>query len=72
MNFLAIAMEKKLSERELQVLKLIGEGFSTKDIAVMLEIRVRTVETHRRNINEKLGAHHVAEAIHKARELKLI
>jgi DNA-binding CsgD family transcriptional regulator len=72
MNFLIMKSEKKLSDRELQVLQLISEGCSTKDIALRLEIKVRTVESHRRNINGKLDAHHAAEAIHKARALKLI
>ncbi len=44
-----------LSKRELEVLKLVVEEYSTKDIADLLFISTRTVETHRKNILAKLG-----------------
>ena len=49
-----------LSPRELQVLKLVARGFSTKEIAAELNITFRTVETHREHIMRKLGIHNVA------------
>lgn len=49
-----------LSRRELQVLKLVAQGFSTKEIAADLNITFRTVETHREHIMRKLGIHNVA------------
>ncbi len=49
-----------LSERENETLKLIAEGFSNKEIAVLMNIGVRTVETHRERIMRKLGIHNVA------------
>ncbi len=49
-----------LSARELEVLRLIALGLSTKEIASRLEISVRTVETHRGNLMRKLGVHSVA------------
>ena len=64
--------KEKLSDRELQVLELLIKGSSTKAIAANLRITVRTVETHRSNMNRKLEAHNAAEAIHKAKKLKLI
>ena len=44
-----------LTPRELQVLKLIAEAYSSKDIAAELVISVKTVERHRQNILDKLG-----------------
>ena len=44
-----------LSTREQSVLVLVSEGKSSKDVAQILEISVRTVETHRKNIKKKLG-----------------
>jgi two-component system response regulator NreC len=49
-----------LTKRELQVLQLIAEGRSTKDIATMLELSVKTVETHRKQIMDKLEIRSVA------------
>lgn len=45
----------KLSNRERQVLKFMAEGHSTKAIANLLNISVKTVETHQQNIKYKLG-----------------
>jgi DNA-binding NarL/FixJ family response regulator len=50
-----------LSSRERQVLQLLAEGRSTKEIATSLEVSVKTIETHRRQIMEKLDLHSVAE-----------
>lgn len=50
-----------LSDREREVLQMIAEGRSTKDIAGAIEVSVKTVETHRHNIMEKLNLHSVAE-----------
>jgi DNA-binding NarL/FixJ family response regulator len=50
-----------LSDREREVLQMIAEGKSTKEIADDLSVSVKTVETHRRNIMEKLDLHSVAE-----------
>jgi two-component system response regulator NreC len=50
-----------LSDREREVLQLMAEGNSTKQIAKKLHISVKTVETHRRQIMNKLDIHTVAE-----------
>lgn len=50
-----------LSQREREVLQLVAEGDSSKEIAAKLAIAVATVETHRRQIAEKLGLRTVAE-----------
>jgi DNA-binding NarL/FixJ family response regulator len=49
-----------LTNRELQVLQLIAEGKSTKDIAASLELSVKTVETHRKQIMDKLEIRSIA------------
>ncbi len=50
-----------LTEREREVLQLIAEGHSTRKIAEMLFISVKTVEAHRSHIMEKLDLHNVAD-----------
>ena len=50
-----------LTDREREVLQLMAEGKSTKQIALKLSISVKTVETHRRQIMNKLDIHTVAE-----------
>jgi DNA-binding NarL/FixJ family response regulator len=49
-----------LSSREREVIQLIAEGNSTKQIATHLGVSVKTVETHRRNLMEKLGLDNIA------------
>lgn len=48
---------EKLSDREKQVLKLVAEGYTHKEVADMLSISVKTVIAHQTNIGEKLGVH---------------
>lgn len=50
----------RLSPREREILKLIAEGMTTKEIATRLFISVPTVETHRSNLMSKTGARNVA------------
>lgn len=45
----------KLSDRELEILELLGRGFGTKKIALELHLSVKTIETHRAHIKEKLA-----------------
>jgi DNA-binding NarL/FixJ family response regulator len=52
-----------LTEREKQVLKLVAEGSSSKDVAQVLGISVKTAMTHRENLMEKLGLHNRTELI---------
>ncbi len=53
--------DRPLSPRERQVLQLLAEGKSSKDIASRLELAVPTVETHRRQIMDKLNLRTIAE-----------
>jgi DNA-binding NarL/FixJ family response regulator len=50
-----------LGPREREVLQLVAEGKASKEIATEMHISMKTVETHRRNIVEKLGLHGTAE-----------
>lgn len=53
--------DEPLSERERQVIRLISDGKSSKEIARILDISPRTVEVHRRNMMRKIGVHKTAE-----------
>jgi DNA-binding NarL/FixJ family response regulator len=55
-----------LSPRQREVLRLIAEGKTTKQIAQLLEISVKTVETHRAQLMERLGIHDVAGLVRYA------
>ena len=55
-----------LSPRQREVLRLIAEGRTTKQIAQELEISVKTVETHRAQLMERLGIHDVAGLVRYA------
>jgi DNA-binding NarL/FixJ family response regulator len=55
-----------LSGRERQVLQLVGEGKSTKDIAVQLGISVKTAESHRARLMKKLDIHETASLVRYA------
>ena len=53
----------KLTAREKEVLKLIGEGYTSREIAEMLFLSIHTVERHRTNIMDKLGMHNKGQLI---------
>jgi two-component system response regulator NreC len=55
-----------ISARERQVIQLIGEGKSTKEIAAVMGISVKTVESHRVRIMRKLDIHEVASLVRYA------
>jgi len=59
----ADANDGKLTNREKQVLQLIAEGKSNKEIAALLELSVNTVSVHRANLMEALGIHRTAELV---------
>jgi DNA-binding NarL/FixJ family response regulator len=58
----------KLSDRELEVLQLFGRGESTRRIAETLHLSVKTIETHRAHIKEKLGFKDAEEMVKFATE----
>nr|WP_197535183.1 two component system response regulator [Photorhabdus asymbiotica] len=61
-----------LTRRERQILQLISEGNGNRNIAEMLSISVKTVETHRLNMMRKLKVHKVTELLKYSRKLGLI
>ena len=63
---------ESLTTREKEVLRLMAEGMSSRDIARRLGISYTTVRTHIRSLGSKLGVHSKLEAIVKARELALV
>lgn len=73
-NFMSTqsASEDILSNKETEVLGLISEGLTTKEIAAKLFVSTRTIETHRANILKKLEVKNTAELIKKAAKINLI
>jgi DNA-binding NarL/FixJ family response regulator len=61
----------KLTAREKEIIRLVKDGLSSQQIADTIFLSVYTVETHRRNINLKLGVKSPAELIKKAQEIGL-
>lgn len=55
-----------LSDRELEVFTLIGKGYGSQRIATQLHISVKTVETHRANIKQKLGLSSTGDLLQSA------
>ncbi|MGH9377902.1 MAG: response regulator [Terriglobia bacterium] len=55
-----------LTSRERQVIQLLAEGKSSKEVAVIQDIAVKTAETHRTNLMRKLGLHSICDLVHYA------
>ncbi|MDQ2826704.1 MAG: response regulator transcription factor [Actinomycetota bacterium] len=62
----------ELSERELEVLRMIALGLTNAEIGGRLFVSVRTVETHRSHIHQKLNVRNRAELVRRAREAGLL
>ncbi|MGA2149711.1 MAG: response regulator transcription factor [Bryobacteraceae bacterium] len=62
----ADAPSSRISPRERQIVKLVAESKSNKEVAFILQISVKTVESHRAKIMEKLGLHSVTELVRYA------
>jgi DNA-binding NarL/FixJ family response regulator len=58
--------EDLLTARQREILQLIAEGKATKDIAAVLNLSVKTVETHRKDLMERLGIYDVAGLVRYA------
>jgi DNA-binding CsgD family transcriptional regulator len=56
----------RLSPREVQIVQLVAESKSNKEVSGILHISVKTVESHRAHIMEKLGLHSVADLVRYA------
>jgi len=66
------AREEKLTARQREILSLIAEGKSTKKVALQLNISVKTVESHRTQIMERLNIHDVAGLVRYAIKTGLV
>lgn len=55
------SLSDALTAREREVIQLLAEGKTSKEVAVMLNLSVKTAETHRTNLMRKLGLHSVAD-----------
>ncbi len=64
--------KKILTDREIEIVRMVAEGKITKEIADQLHVSVRTVETHRSKIMKKLNVSNASEMIRLAYEKKLI
>lgn len=69
---LNIDKKRLLSEREITIITLVREGYSSKEISTKLNISKYTVDRHRQNIINKIQATNMAEACHKAEQLGLV
>ena len=56
----------QITGREREVVQLLAEGKTSKEVATMLNVSVKTVETHRSNIMRKLDCHSVTELVRYA------
>ena len=63
---------ESLTDREKQVLKLVAEGMSNKEVAELLDISVKTAMSHRERMMEKLGLHNRTELVRYALKLGVI
>ena len=61
-----VVMRNRLTSREREIVQLLSEGRSSKEVAVTLGISVKTAETHRANIMRKLELHSVSELVRYA------
>jgi len=65
-------MRDDLSERERQVLRLIAEGLTNREIAERLYLAMSTVKTHINNLYGKLGVSKRTQAVARGRQLGLL
>ena len=69
---LSDTLEEPLTNRELEVLRLMKQGLLSKEIAETLKVSINTVNTHRQNILQKLKANNSIEAVNLALRLGLL
>ena len=67
-----VALDHRLSAREREVVQLVAEGRTNKEIATELGVSVKTVDAHRMNIMRRLNVHSVAELVRYAIRNKII
>jgi len=64
------SLMEQLSDRELEVFGLIGQGRGTRQIAEQLHLSVKTIESHRAHIKEKLNLKNATELVHRAIQMR--
>ncbi len=62
----------RLTPREREIVQLLAEGKTNKEVAAALDIAVKTVEAHRSNVMHKLGLHSLSEIVHYAVRNKIV
>jgi DNA-binding NarL/FixJ family response regulator len=67
-----ISIGERLTSRERQILQLLAEGKSSKEVALALDISAKTAETHRANIMRKLDLHSLADLVRYAIRNRII
>ena len=67
-----IAIGERLTARERQILQLLAEGKSSKEVATALDISIKTADTHRANIMRKLDLHSLADLVRYAIRNRII
>jgi DNA-binding NarL/FixJ family response regulator len=65
-------LRRPLTARERQIVQLLAEGRSNKEVAAALGISIKTAEAHRANIMRKLGAHSIGEVVRYAIRNRLV
>ncbi len=68
----AARVSPALTPRQQEILRLVAEGLTNREVAGRLEISVRTVEVHRFNLMQKLNVRNVAQLLRKALALRLL
>jgi DNA-binding NarL/FixJ family response regulator len=63
---------RNLTSKQLQVLRLVGQGLRSKQIALQLGLSVRTVEAHKYTMMQVLGVHSTLELVRRAEDLGLL
>ena len=61
-----------MTKREREILKLLAEGLSVKDIAASFDLSVKTIEAHKFNLMRKLDIHNKAQLVQYAIQKKII
>jgi DNA-binding NarL/FixJ family response regulator len=67
-----MADRRSLTSKQLQVLRLVGSGLRSKQIALQLGLSVRTVEAHKYTMMQVLGVHSTLELVRRAEDLGLL
>jgi LuxR family maltose regulon positive regulatory protein len=66
------SLAESLSERELEVLRLLAAGYKYKEVAERLVITMNTVRSHTKNVYSKLNVNNRTQAITRAKELNML